>query len=51
VLGITGELLEWRDFRFGSSRSQIRPQDSLDGVDMGPGFAIAVAKLFEEWDF
>lgn len=29
----------------------LRPQDSLDGEDVVPGFAIAVAELFEEWDF
>jgi Uma2 family endonuclease len=29
----------------------LRPQDQLDGEDVVPGFAIAVAELFAEWDF
>ena len=29
----------------------LRPQDNLDGEDVVSGFAIAVAELFEEWDF
>jgi Uma2 family endonuclease len=29
----------------------LRPQDQLEGEDVVPGFAIAVAELFEEWDF
>jgi Uma2 family endonuclease len=29
----------------------LRPQDTLDGEDVVPGFAIAVNELFEEWDF
>ncbi|NJP09906.1 MAG: Uma2 family endonuclease [Leptolyngbyaceae cyanobacterium RU_5_1] len=29
----------------------LRPQDSLDGEAIVPGFSMAVAELFEEWDF
>lgn len=29
----------------------LRPQDSLDGEAIVPGFEMAVADLFEEWDF
>jgi Uma2 family endonuclease len=29
----------------------LRPQDQLEGEDVVTGFAIAVAELFEEWDF
>ncbi|OUC14838.1 MAG: hypothetical protein B0A82_11015 [Alkalinema sp. CACIAM 70d] len=29
----------------------LRPSEMLDGEAIVPGFAIAVAELFEEWDF
>ena len=29
----------------------LRPQDQLDGEDVVPDFVLAVAELFEEWDF
>lgn len=29
----------------------LRPQDSLDGEAIVPGFSMPVAELFEEWDF
>ncbi|HBE47836.1 MAG TPA: hypothetical protein DDW76_03245, partial [Cyanobacteria bacterium UBA11369] len=29
----------------------LRPQDRLDGEVVVPGFSMAVAELFEEWDF
>lgn len=29
----------------------LRPQDRLDGEVVVPGFSMAVADLFEEWDF
>lgn len=29
----------------------LRLQDRLDGEDVIPGFSVAVAELFEEWDF
>jgi Uma2 family endonuclease len=31
--------------------SFLRPQDKLDGEVIVPGFSMAVAELFEEWDF
>ncbi|MGB3493501.1 MAG: Uma2 family endonuclease [Elainellaceae cyanobacterium] len=29
----------------------LRPQDTLDGEEVVPGFSMAIAELFEEWDF
>ena len=29
----------------------LRPQDTLDGEAIIPGFSMSVAELFEEWDF
>ena len=29
----------------------LRPQDQLEGEEVVPGFSMAVAELFEEWDF
>ena len=31
--------------------SFLRPQDTLKGEAIVPGFSVAVAELFEEWDF
>lgn len=29
----------------------LRPQDTLDGEEVVPGFSMTVSELFEEWDF
>lgn len=29
----------------------LRPADQLEGEDVVPGFSVAIAELFEEWDF